>query len=185
MCLMFVFLCETPWITDLSSDSTLRPKALWLAPLSDNDFTDSVCSSERDFRQTSETTSRFNDLQQQSFAEKRVLHYCYNTTFSQFSLLLVNGGLQTTFRCIPPPTVQECVTSCHFKCARILILPIIIIINQSDEGSKWRICWSLVVFLEWTEVFSSSGRRTKRGRFSITGRVHIRTGVFNSSEKIR
>ncbi len=51
-------------------------------------------------------------------------------------LLLVNSGLQTTFRCIPPPTVQECVTSCHFKCARILILPIIIIINQSDEGSK-------------------------------------------------
>ncbi len=51
-------------------------------------------------------------------------------------LLLVNGGLQTTFRCIPPPTVQECVTSCHFKCARILILPIIIIINRSDEGSK-------------------------------------------------
>ncbi len=33
----------------------------------------------------SKTTSRFNDLQQQSFAEKRVLHYCYNTTFSQFS----------------------------------------------------------------------------------------------------
>ncbi len=54
-------------------------------------------------------------------------------------LLLVNGGLQTTFRCIPPPTVQECVTSCHFTCAHILILPIIIliiIINRSDEGSK-------------------------------------------------
>ncbi len=51
-------------------------------------------------------------------------------------LLLVNGGLQTTFRRIPPPTVQECVTSCHFKCAHILILPIIIIINRSDEGSK-------------------------------------------------
>ncbi len=53
-------------------------------------------------------------------------------------LLLVNGGLQTTFRRIPPPTVQECVTSCHFKCARILILPIIIIIiiHRSDEGSK-------------------------------------------------
>ncbi len=51
-------------------------------------------------------------------------------------LLLVNGGLQTTFRCIPPPTVQECVTSCQFKCARILILPIIIILNRSDEGSK-------------------------------------------------
>ncbi len=55
-------------------------------------------------------------------------------------LLLVNGGLQTTFRRIPPPTVQECVTSCDFKCVHILILPIIIIIiiiiNRSDEGSK-------------------------------------------------
>ncbi len=57
-------------------------------------------------------------------------------------LLLVNGGLQTTCRHILPPTVQECVTSCHFKCVHILILPIIIIIikiiiiNRSDEGWK-------------------------------------------------
>ncbi len=62
--------------------------------------------------------------------------YFITATILLSLLLLVNGGLQTTFRCILPPTVQECVTSCHFKCARILILPIIIIINRSDEGSK-------------------------------------------------
>ncbi len=37
-------------------------------------------------------------------------------------LLLVNGGLQTIFRCIPPPTIQECVTSCYFNCAHILLI---------------------------------------------------------------
>ena len=37
-------------------------------------------------------------------------------------LLSFNGGLQTTFMCIPPPTVQECVTSCHFTISQILLI---------------------------------------------------------------
>ncbi len=41
---------------------------------------------------------------------------------SPFCFFLVNGGLQTTFRCIPHPIVQECATSCPFKCAHNLFI---------------------------------------------------------------
>ncbi len=44
-----------------------------------------------------------------------------------------------------------------------------------------------VLLSSWNELkcFHLPEAEQKEGHFSITGRVHIRTDVFNSSEKIR
>ncbi len=61
------------------------------------------------------------------------MHYCLPTEPPlPLLLLLVNGGLETTCRCIPPPTVQECVTSRPFDCAHIPLINPVLLRNVND-----------------------------------------------------
>lgn len=47
-------------------------------------------------------------------------------------LLLNNGGLHAAFRSIPSPTVQNCVTSCHFQSINFLFINLVLLRNSNN-----------------------------------------------------